>query len=204
MRRCGRRGSRIAPSRRQLARWALAPGTTRSSRQGARRVLRHLSRRGAVTWLRIVTRALRLGAIAGQVPVGGAEKDARLMLPSPRACGPWTVPSCCAPRCRAACLRSSPPAPLRATSVTSISGARIASSECVRITQDACASELSNGFAQNTRIDSLKMHAMWRVGCPEGAAWCRRCVSSRGRCVLAQRRRTSPRRSDLQRGEAQP
>jgi hypothetical protein len=35
-----------------------------------------------VTWLRIATLALRLGAIAGQAPVGGAEKDARLMLPS--------------------------------------------------------------------------------------------------------------------------
>ena len=82
MRRCGRRGSRIAPGRRQLAGWALAPGTTRSARQGARRVLRHLSRRGAVCWLRCASFALPLGAIAGQAPVGGAEKDARLMLPS--------------------------------------------------------------------------------------------------------------------------
>jgi hypothetical protein len=51
---------------------------------------------------------------------------------------------------------------VRAGVAASIFGVRIASSECVRLTRDASASKLSNGFAQ-LRIMNRTMHAM-RIG----------------------------------------
>jgi hypothetical protein len=99
----------------------------------------------------------------GPGPAGGAEKDARVMLPSSpslrsidrsfllRAALPGRLPL------------FSVPAVAPGDVVASNSSVRIASSACVQITQDACASNLSNGFASDPHDPSRGVRGMWRA-----------------------------------------
>jgi hypothetical protein len=85
----------------------------------------------------------------GPGPAGGAEKDARAMLPSSPSLRSID---------RSFLLRAASPCRLPIFSrrhvapgdgLASKNGVRIASSASVRFTQDACASNLSNGFASD-------------------------------------------------------